>query len=104
MLRHKKDKISIEQSIANINKILCQLKELLQLSNDEKIISRLKTLEDTVEYCNPSTDMNINYLDNRISNLFGDLKIQIVSKQPRNHIDYKIESIEALVIERNAKA
>lgn len=103
MPKHK-NTITVDQSIANINKILAQFKELIMLVNDNKFADRLKELSELVEYANPTTDGYIANLDNKISNNLGDLKIQLTTRQPRHHINFKMETITLLITERNAKA
>lgn len=101
MPRHK---ISIEQSISNINRIVAQFSEIISLVADDAFIARIKELSDRIEYCNPSTDEDISNLDRRISNSLGDLKIQLTTRQARKFIDFKMESISALIAERISRS
>jgi len=100
----KHNKVSVDKSIGNINKILTQFKELMMLVDDVDFVERLKGLSEKIEYANPSTDEDIFNLDNKISNQLGDLKIMLTTRQPRRNINYKMETITILITERNSRA
>lgn len=104
MLKPKKKTIPIEQSVININQILAGFRELISIINDDNINNRLKRLSEMIEYSNPSTDEYISHLDSRISAQLGDLKILLISKQPRKNIEFKLVNLMELITERNAKA
>ena len=103
-MRKAKGQIEVETSIANINKVLTQLKELIILVDDQAFIERLKALYDKMEYSNPTREENIARLDRKISDALGDLKIQLTTRQPRSVVNHKTETITQLINERLAKA
>jgi hypothetical protein len=100
----RKDGVSVEQSIANINGILAQIKELAALVDDKDFSARLDGLYDKVEFSDPTKDLYIARLDRKISDALGDLKIQLTTRQGRSVVNHKMETVTQLINERMAKA
>lgn len=66
------------------------------------IVTKLKALQETIKYLNPSQEENILKMDQKIGNLLGDLKILLSkAEMSEEKVEQSVKDINVAIADRN---
>lgn len=92
------DRATIKNNVDSIEVLIAMV------SDKEEIVSKLRKMQETIKYLNPSQEEEIHKMDQKIGNLLGDVKI-LLSKSELNSekLEQSITDINVAIADRNLK-
>ncbi len=100
----KQHNVAVEESIVDVKQNYIKAKTLLNMAQEEELITVLETIVHDLEYAPPAKGESVAKYDKKICNALDDLKVAIASNKHQDKINALAVDLSVLIAERNEYA